>query len=256
MAFDEKLFGHLIKNSDFEFDHLYFKSIDSTNEYAKRHDFDKTTVIISSEQYKGKGRLGRQFISEKDKGVYFSIVEYGLTHKQISMLTIAAGVCVCEVLEEECKKDFSIKWVNDILFDGKKVCGILVENTVDESTKSMQKSVIGIGINLYKNVDESICDIASSVEYMTSKKLLGERVVFKIVNKLEQFLKKNDKANILDIYRKKCITCNRDVIVNTFSKVYPAFALGIDDEGHLLVEAQGRTFALNSGEVSVLPKIK
>ena len=256
MAFDMEKFNLLISKSEFDFKFLYFDSIGSTNDYAKTHTLDdesKTTVIISSSQTNGRGRIRREFISEKDKGIYFSIVKHGLKNCQIDMLTVAAAVCVCEAIEEECDVRLSIKWVNDILLDDKKICGILTENVFDNKTKNIDLSIIGIGINLFGKVDEKIQNIASSIEALTNKKISAENVVFNTVCGLERFFLNQNKEDVINKYRERCITVGRDVLVNDFTTTYQAKAIEVDDDGSLVVEFNEKKLHINSGEVSVLP---
>lgn len=257
MAFNTEIFQKLKDNGSYDFDFLYFEEIDSTNDFAKKAQYDKcgkVKVIISSYQSRGKGRLGRRFISKKDKGIYFSVITSNLDEDHISLLTVAAAVCVCETLERETGDKFDIKWVNDILYENKKICGILTENAIDTSTGTFERSIVGIGVNLYGTIDSELKNIASTVEEMTGKTVSCEKTVFDIVCGLTNYFSCTDTRKYLEKYRQRCTTLGKRITVNNVNEKYSAKAIEIDEQGRLVVETNGRISALNSGEVSVLPQ--
>ena len=129
------------------------KTVNSTNSYAKNlaleHSNQHETVVISDAQTAGRGRLGREFFSPPESGIYMSII---LTPENIALppshLTVAAGVAVCRAIKDICPGSPSIKWVNDIFLEGKKVCGILAEGTLDPDTNQQKDIVVGLGLNV------------------------------------------------------------------------------------------------------------
>lgn len=122
----------------------HYRKLDSTNAEAKRRGVADIAVILADGQTAGRGRLGRQFFSEG--GIYLSILlpAEALLYSPM-LLTSAAAVAVCEAVRE-IGFDAEIKWVNDILVDGRKVCGILAE-AVSEGD-NISGYIVGIGINI------------------------------------------------------------------------------------------------------------
>lgn len=254
MAFDTDKFENLIKNSGEDVSFDYFEQIDSTNVYAKTADLKNSffNVIISSCQTNGKGRMGRSFISKKDTGIYFSVIVNGFEYEYISLLTVISAVCVIKALEKETGEDFKVKWVNDILYKDKKICGILVENVINPEKTAPERTVIGIGVNLFGKIDDEISSTASTVEDMTGKKVSPENLILLTLFYMKYYFSNPDNKEYLSFYKNKCVTLNNNILVNDFVNKYSAYALDIDDEGRLKIEKNGRIIYLNSGEASVL----
>lgn len=164
---------------------LRYDSITSTNvaalEQAKR-GAEEGLCIVAREQTKGRGRNGREWVSEKDSGLYFSIVlRPGIETKFLPLLTLMTSVVVYEVLVDRYDLQPDIKWSNDVLVDEKKISGILAETT--ETEKGMVV-VMGIGINLNsKNFPAELIDSATSIKQETGKTPNVE----KLLNSLTSF---------------------------------------------------------------------
>lgn len=231
---------------------VYFEAIDSTNTVAKQNYYKDGTVIIAESQTAGKGRMGRVWESEHNTGIYMSIVLMpDISADRISLLTLAAGICVCRVLTEMCNIPFKIKWPNDIVADGKKVCGILTEGVISET---QNKAVVGIGINVTnKNFGDELCNKASSIYMLTGKVLERESI---INNLLEEFEKTytdfiEGKPFISD-YEKLCININRQVTFVKDGEEINGIAVNVAENGELVIKKEdGTTLNINSGEVSV-----
>ncbi|HRM19631.1 MAG: biotin--[acetyl-CoA-carboxylase] ligase, partial [Trichococcus flocculiformis] len=127
------------------------KTIDSTNLEAKRIVNEDPTfegVILSEEQTKGRGRLGRVFYSPSESGLYMSLVLRPVADlDNATLITTAAAVAVCQAIETLTGKKPQIKWVNDIFLDGRKVCGILTEGIMDMESRTIGTIILGIGLN-------------------------------------------------------------------------------------------------------------
>ena len=125
------------------------------------------TVLIANEQTEGRGRRGKSFYSPADSGIYMSILlrpDFGADKAFI--LTAGAAVAAVRAVKKVCGIDAGIKWVNDIMLDGKKICGILTEAVTDFESGSLQYAVMGLGINISRPKDgfpSEISDIASSL---------------------------------------------------------------------------------------------
>jgi len=127
----------------------YYKTIDSTNIYAKKiaNDSSEGTVVISEEQSMGKGRLGKLWSSPKDCGIYMSIIlKPNINVYEAPILTMIAGLSISNALRNITDLDISIKWPNDIIINNKKVCGILTEMSAE--IERINYIVLGMGINV------------------------------------------------------------------------------------------------------------
>lgn len=173
------------KINDTIIDVITFESINSTNDYLYDNikTFDNDTLVIAHEQTDGHGTKGRNFISKKDVGIYFSLLLNYSDDKQITYITEKVAVSIYNVLLKYYNIDTRIKWVNDIYFNNKKVCGILCKNSIFN-----KKVIIGIGIDLYKNsnLDDDVKDIAGFLfNERIDEVLLINRIVEDIYNKID-----------------------------------------------------------------------
>ena len=131
--------------------HLYDK-LESSNRTAKTLALEGAphgTMVLTSQQTAGRGRLGRRFESPAGKGIYLSLVlRPGLPMTEAQAVTVSAAVAVCRAVKRLCGLDLGIKWVNDLYYNGKKVCGILTEAGADIESGQLEWLVVGIGLNL------------------------------------------------------------------------------------------------------------
>ena len=156
---------------------LTFDSIGSTNTEAlkqARQGADEGLCVVAKQQTAGRGRHGRPWVSEKDAGLYFSIVlRPKIEMEYLPLLTLMAGVAVHDALVEF-GIEADIKWVNDLLVREKKICGILAETT---DTNNRLAVVVGIGINLKSsNFPPEIADAATSIADETDQKVSHEEL--------------------------------------------------------------------------------
>ena len=115
---------------------------------GRRHGF----TLFAEEQTGGRGRLGRTFVSPADTGVYMTILLHPtLPLSHLSFVTISAAIAVVRAIEQTAGFTPQIKWVNDVLMNGRKLCGILTEATIEGETGTVSSLVVGIGINLHPN---------------------------------------------------------------------------------------------------------
>lgn len=230
----------------------YFKTVDSTNTVAKENDYKDGTLLIAEEQTMGKGRMGREWISEQYSGIYMSLVLFPkIPTEKINCLTLLAGLSVCETLNELCEIPFKIKWPNDIVSDGKKVCGILTEGVV--STNST-KAVIGIGLNVNnKCFSPELTDKATSLRILTGKNYPKEIIISKIAENFERKYKEFLKGKTFkEEYESLCANINRWVTATKDGAQIQGIAVGVTESGELIIKKEdGTTLSINSGEVSV-----
>lgn len=166
-----------------------FKIIDSTNKKAKEMKEKGSlswTIIVSEEQKSGYGRKGESWYSPKG-GLYFSIILPKEKINNLQTLTILTAFVVAKIIKEEFKIEPLIKLPNDVLLNGKKICGILTENIIDFEVKS---SVIGIGINTnISSFPLELKKIATSLKIELGKKINNEELMEKIVIELKNQFK-------------------------------------------------------------------
>lgn len=228
----------------------YFKSVESTNIEAKcaKNVSDKS-VFIAETQTGGRGRLGRKWTSPSGCGIWMSIyLEPQISAVDVSQLTLIAGLAVCRVI-----KGSKIKWPNDVLAGGKKICGILTEMTAEMDR--VGKVIVGIGVNVNNEVfSVDLIDKATSLYRETGKKQSREKLAAKILDEFfdvyEVFLEKGFSVLKAE-YTRACATLGKEVTIIKNGKEQLAYAVDITENGELIVEIDGEKQIVNSGEVSV-----
>ncbi|SKA83087.1 BirA family transcriptional regulator, biotin operon repressor / biotin-[acetyl-CoA-carboxylase] ligase [Clostridium sp. USBA 49] len=242
---------------------IYFNSIDSTNNAAKKIADDENshgTVLISEEQTNGKGRLGRHWISPKYKGIWMSIIlKPNLDPIDASKITqIAAAAVTLSLLEMNIKA--LIKWPNDIILNHKKVCGILTE--MNAELTNIHHVIVGIGINVNADKEEfpdDLKDIATSLKIESNNKINRQILTAKILNNFEilynKFINNNDIESSLKICREYSAILGSEIIIINKGEKVSAKAIDIDEEGKLIVKySNGNIEKIISGEISIRGK--
>ncbi len=237
-----------------------FRELDSTNKKAKELAIDGCehgTVIIADSQTAGKGRYGKSFYSPPESGLYISFIlrSESFSLPKITRLTSAAAVTVCRAIQSVTGKKTQIKWVNDILIDNKKVCGILTEAVSDLESGNIDWIVIGIGININtSSFPDELAEIACSLNPSEANGIIRSRLAAELINTI---LSSNNWAEdkfVYEEYKSRQAILGKPVIVIENDKNYPATAMDIDNEGRLIVKTNdGQLVSLFSGEVSVKP---
>jgi len=235
------------------------KSVDSTNAYIKRQNLDTTQegyVAIANFQSGGKGRMNREFHSPAGQGLYMSLLlKPRIPIENLQFITICAAVGVCRAIESVCGFSPQIKWVNDIFFSGKKLCGISTEAVTSAELGHTHSIIVGIGINT-GNIPEPIQDIATSLHQITGVKNIRNRLAAAALTNFEtvyfDYIENSNKTAILDEYIGKMFLIGKTVQVHNFGDSYPAEVMGVADSGALIVkDTSGAVSQLNSGEVSL-----
>lgn len=229
----------------------YVNSTDSTNNECKRLE-DKTdgTLVIADAQTAGKGRLGRVWESPHGSGIWMSILlKPDVSLESVSQITLVAGMAVCRAVGI----DAMIKWPNDVVIDGKKICGILTEMSAE--IERINYVICGIGINVNTpSFPEELQDKATSLFVETAKKHEREKIAADVLNEFEKLYNvftEKGFSFLADEYRKMCVTLNKDVRVIYRNNELTGKAVDIDDSGNLIVETENGQITVHSGEVSV-----
>jgi len=250
MLSSEQICAHLDKNAAEKYSFLLLDCVDSTNTLAKKLAKDGVNmplVIIADRQSAGRGRLGRSFYSPTCEGLYMSVLFDPKNEAlDLGMLTQFAAVAAAKAVEELCGKKVFIKWVNDILIGGKKICGILCESGIDESGAAF--AVVGIGVNISeKEFPKDICEIAGSIYSCTG--IMADRAALaaRIIENLDRYT-----PSFMDDYRSRSAVVGKRVRVINHENEYLATALGINDDGSLcVVDDSGSKHDLCFGEISL-----
>ncbi len=212
-----------------------YEKIDSTSRLAKKQVVLENSgrhVIIAKVQTNGKGHGSRHFDSPEG-GVYFSVI-ISPEDMQYFNLPLYAAVAVSDALGKT-KNHLKIKWINDIYYQDKKICGILTENISDMETGEISSYIIGIGIN---------CKIDSKNELIAD-----------ILNRLFYPAVYYPDSDILDIYQSRLLDLNNRVkfaVKGDKKEEFCAVILGLDEEGNLIVrEDDGTKRYLKKGEIVI-----
>lgn len=235
-------------------------TVDSTNAYLQKnqHDLDDGTVVFAREQTNGRGRLGRSFESLKDKGLYLSVLmRPESTPDKIANITAWVAVAVSDAIKKVSGIRPGIKWVNDLILNGKKICGILTEMSVEGESGIVQYVITGIGVNCNHtkaDFSESLQDIATSLYIESGKKVNRAELAAEIIKSLDKV--KEDfpclKEEYLSSYRKNCVILGKEVRIIRKDKEFVGVAEKIDDDFGLIVRfPDGSAQSITSGEVSV-----
>lgn len=225
-----------------------FHTLPSTNTYLKEHpDLPHGATVIATHQTAGRGRKGRAFFSP-DGGLYMSVlIRRELEAKTVGLLTCATAVAVARAIEGLFPLSVQIKWVNDLLIRGKKVCGILAEGSVTDGW-----AVIGIGVNV-NTVDfpDDIAAIATSLYNESGKTVTADALAAAILNTLEPLLDTLDAGVFLEENRRRSAVIGKDITVHRGAETFKAYAVDIDEAGGLIITTENGEEILTSGEVSI-----
>lgn len=236
----------------------YLDETDSTNDRIKamaRQGAPHGTVVVAQSQTDGKGRLGRSFHSPSGMGLYISfLLRLPCSPDNLMHLTCAAAVAACDATEKAAGIRPGIKWTNDLVVGGKKLGGILTELV---TAKDGTFAVVGIGINCRQSagdfppdISDMACSLAMAGAHDPSPAALAAELITAIERISRDLLDR--KAELLERYRKDCITVGKDICIVRNGEVLYGRATGIDDAGGLVVTCpDGSTETVRYGEVSV-----
>ncbi len=236
---------------------LTYDTIDSTNNEAKRLIADELTepaLLVADSQTAGKGRLGRSFYSPAASGLYMSVILHpNAPPSEWISITSSAAVAVCLAVEALSELSPSIKWVNDVYMDRRKVCGILTEAVTDPASGRMRSVIIGIGLNLSTvSFPDEIADRASSLYAGGKPPFSREALAAAITNKLCSLSDDLPSGAWLPLYRERSFLDGKPICYTENNIAHTAVAVGIDEHGGLIVEDEaGCRRTLSSGEVTV-----
>ena len=238
---------------------IYYKQLDSTNTEIARLAAQGAvhgTVVVADAQSAGKGRRGREWESPAGENIYMSILlRPNCVPDRAPMLTLVMAYSVAKVLRQLGFSDVQIKWPNDLVHSGKKICGILTEMQLKGS--EIDYVVVGVGINVNTSkFPEELKDTATSLYLergrIFDREAMVESVVEHFDKEYRQFLKQQDLSFLREAYNRMLVNVGREVRVLEPGNEYIAYAQGINSEGELLVRTrEGEEKCIYAGEVSV-----
>lgn len=250
-----EIFGRKIK---------IFEYLDSTNRYLKSFvgNGEEGFTVIAEGQSHGQGRRGRHFFSPSNQGVYFSFL---LRYPPSPFLVIAAtALTVTETILAKTGSCPQIKWANDILLHGKKVCGILNEASVEVESGILTSMIVGIGLNVFtapQEFPEELRPLATSLFLGERGNLICTRseLIAELLNRFEKryrdLKESSSVSDLLNEYRRYSCILGEEVEItygNGGCASLQGRVLDIDDQLQLIVEdKKGKTFRFSSGEVSL-----
>ena len=245
---------------------VYLDKIDSTNNYAKKialEGCEEGTLVVADYQTSGRGRLGRDWNSTDKKGVWMSLVlRPDIPFEEVQIITLAASVAVVQALYDYAHIEAGIKWPNDIIIKGKKVCGILVEMNMEIDRINFLILGIGLNVNQQKNdFSQELLDKAVSLkmymeETLNSQKILKRNeLIAVILLKFEEIYDKVKSGAFEDIiseWKKYSVTLGKEVNIIYKNEQYKGVAEDITKDGKLIVKCEdGSVKEVFSGEISV-----
>ena len=238
---------------------FYYKEVDSTNIVAKakaREGAKEGTIVIAESQSKGKGRLGKAWESPEKTGIWMSMIaKPNIPIQDVSGITLVTGLAICKAIREITKLPAYIKWPNDIVVKGKKVCGILTEMSAE--IDQVNYVIIGIGINVNTaSFPKELHKTATSLKIESGQEYMRKDIVAQVLMLFEAYYDKYSKGNglleILEEYKDLCITLKNDVKIIDKNTQYWAEPVDIDETGALIIDKKdGTRERIASGEVSV-----
>ena len=238
---------------------IYYDETDSTNNRAKEAGNNKEphgTLFVADMQMAGKGRRGRVWKSPSGSSIYMTILLYpDISPVKAPQLTLIMAIAVAEGIREVTGLETKIKWPNDIVVNGKKICGILTE--MGTNGVKINYVLIGVGINVnLKEFPEEMQDKATSLilegghEYDRNQVIAQVMKYFEI--NYEKFIQTCDFTHLLDDYHRILANLNQPVRVIDGDRSFEGICRGIDEKGELLVERQNKEVVkVSAGEVSV-----
>ena len=228
-------------------------SVDSTNTELKRRAAQGAphgSVLIAEEQTAGRGRLGRSFDSAPGGGIYLSVLlRPDCAPAELMSLTAQAAMAVRRAIFEACGEKAGIKWVNDLLLGGKKICGILTELSLDAAGR-VAWAVVGAGVNCNRaQFPEELQGVAGSILTQTGRRVDRCRLAAAMIRQLSGL----PRLDWYDEYRAACLTLGRRVTLHAPGRIpVLAEALDVDREAALVVRGEdGEVWRVASGEATL-----
>jgi BirA family biotin operon repressor/biotin-[acetyl-CoA-carboxylase] ligase len=235
-----------------------YDTIDSTNTKAKdlaEQGYPSGTLVVSDQQVAGKGRRGRSWESPSGFGIFMTLLlKPEINPNNASMLTLVAALATAKAISDITEADARIKWPNDIVINGRKICGILTE--MSAQFDYINHIVIGIGINVHNETfPEEISQTASSLLLECGRRFHRASLIARFLECFEKdyavFLETEDLEGLMKEYNALLVNTQKQVRVLDPKEPFEGKAIGITKKGELIVDTWESRKLVSSGEVSV-----
>ena len=248
-----------IRNTTWAGQEIYYYDVtDSTNIRAKElaeEGHPSGTLVVADRQEAGRGRRGRSWDSPSGTGIFMTLLlKPEMNPNHASMLTLVAAMAVARAISKCAGTEALIKWPNDIVIGGKKICGILTE--MSAQFDFINHIVIGIGINVHnEHFPEEIAETAGSIFLQTRKRIRRAELIEQILEQFEHyyaiFMETEDLSGLVREYNSILVNMNKSVRVLDPKEPFEGKAMGITKKGELIVDTWESRKMVSSGEVSV-----
>lgn len=248
-----------IRNTTWAGQEIYYYDVtDSTNIRAKElaeEGHPSGTLVVADRQEAGRGRRGRSWDSPSGTGIFMTLLlKPEMNPNHASMLTLVAAMAVARAISKCANTEALIKWPNDIVIGGKKICGILTE--MSAQFDFINHIVIGIGINVHnEHFPEEIAETAGSIFLQTGKRIRRAELIEQILEQFEHyyaiFMETEDLSGLVREYNSILVNMNKSVRVLDPKEPFEGKAMGITKKGELIVDTWESRKMVSSGEVSV-----
>lgn len=236
---------------------VFLETIGSTNDYAKSIAIksEDMTVVISDEQTSGKGRLGREWASEKGTGIWMSVIlKPDIQPADAPKITQIAAAAMTIAIENIVGLPVGIKWPNDLILNKKKVCGILTEMSAELG--GINYVVVGIGVNVNQTSFGDLDNKAISIKQVTGTKISRKDLVVEFLKYFESlykdFIVNKTLAETIKTCKSHSILLNKEAKVITKANERIVKIIDLDEDGQLVVlNDQNQEEKLFYGEISV-----
>lgn len=236
----------------------YFDSVDSTNTKAKElaeEGHPAGTLVVADQQVAGKGRRGRVWESPHGTGIFLTLLlKPDINPNNASMLTLVSAMATAGAIRRVTGENAQIKWPNDIVIDGKKICGILTE--MSAQFDYINYIVTGIGFNVHnESFPEEISKTAGSLYLACGKRFHRADLIEAFLEEFEKYyaiyLETQDMEGLYTEYNQMLVNMGRQVKVLDPKDPFEGKAMGITKKGELIVDTWESRKLVSSGEVSV-----
>lgn len=233
---------------------VYIQQVDSTNSYLLNNKDLKIhgTVVLAEEQTKGRGRMNRDWQSQPEQNLTFSILLRKVDGKKINIVNLGASLVVAQAIENLYQLNTSLKWPNDVLIDNKKTAGILLEST--SKSNELDRVVVGIGINVNQtNFAGKYLIEPTSVRKEFKNRVSREKLLSEVLNLFEEALYKIDEnpEEVLEDWKERCKMIGGKIKVESTKETKYGIFEDIDNEGFLLLKNNDRVERIHFGDVSL-----
>jgi BirA family transcriptional regulator, biotin operon repressor / biotin---[acetyl-CoA-carboxylase] ligase len=223
-----------------------FRETSSTNDVVEklaRDDVKEGVVVFAESQTKGRGRLGRKWISPARKGLWFSVLlRPKLRPQETTQLTVAAATALFRAIREVTGIVPEIKWPNDILIRGKKVAGILTELTAELDRDKYVIIGVGVDVNLSaSDLPVELRKTATSLKIEAEKNIERAELAVQILRELDkdyQRINSGEFANVADEWEEQCSTIGQRVVIHLGDREIRGRAESLDDDGALVLRTE------------------